>query len=188
MATKEKPSIEQALENFTSLASDELHKDQVGPILGMGMAYTLLKQSQRAKNQLKRVIKFIWSFEDAEYLERCWLLLADYYVQAAKFEMATELLRKILQHNKACSKAHEYSGYIFEKEQKYKDAAQCYDQAWKFSGKNNPSVGFKLAYMLMKSKKYAHAIEISQQVLKHHPEYPRIKKDILDKCMNNLRT
>jgi len=27
------------------------------------------------------VAKHSWNFEDAEYLERCWLLLADIYIQ-----------------------------------------------------------------------------------------------------------
>lgn len=39
----------------------------------------------------------------------------------------------------------------------------------------------------MKSKKYADAIDIAQEVLKISPDYPKVRKDILDKCMNNLR-
>lgn len=50
-------------------------------------------QTPRARNQLKRVAKSIWNFEDAEYLERCWLLLADIYVQTGKYDMATDLLK-----------------------------------------------------------------------------------------------
>lgn len=113
-------------------------RENVGAILGIATAYQLLKQTPRARNQLKRVgimpllIKFVtadvtllsccccccccfscccccfscccycsrslsrndggffilpqvakqsWNFEDAEYLERCWLLLADIYIQ-----------------------------------------------------------------------------------------------------------
>ena len=42
---------------------------------------------------------------------------------------------QVLQHNKSCTKAYEYMGYIMEKESSYKDAAQHYEQAWKFSNK-----------------------------------------------------
>ena len=42
--------------------------------------------------------------------------------------MATELLRKVLLHNKSSTKAYEYMGYIMEKESSYKDAAQHYEQ------------------------------------------------------------
>jgi tetratricopeptide repeat protein 21B len=40
------------------------------------------------------VAKHSWNFEDADHLERCWLLLADIYIQGGKYDMATELLRK----------------------------------------------------------------------------------------------
>lgn len=188
LATKEKHNIETALTDFISIGSNEMYKDNVGPILGMATAYTILKQGQRAKNQLKRVSKNIWTFEDADYLERCWLLLADSYIQSTKYDLANDLLKKVLQHNKASSKAYEYTGFICEKEQRYVDASKNYENAWKHNGRSNPSIGFKLAYNLMKCKKYADAIEICQQVIKMHPDYPRIKKDILDKCINNLRT
>lgn len=188
LATKDKPQVESALEDFIAIASKEAYKEHLGPILGMAMAHTLLKQSQRAKTQLKRVAKNSWNFEDADYLERCWLLLADYYANSSKYELASELLKKVLQYNKSCCKAYEYSGFIAEKEQKYKDAASFYDSAWKYNGRNNPALGFKLAYCLMKCKKYAEAIDISQLILKINSEYPKVKKDILDKCINNLRT
>ncbi|RZC41543.1 tetratricopeptide repeat protein 21B-like [Asbolus verrucosus] len=187
LATQEKHNIERGLEEFIAIGSQNVYKDHVGPILGMSTAYTLLKQSQRAKNQLKRVAKAVWTFDDAEYLERCWLLLADYYIQSAKFDVASDLLNKVVQHNKACSKAYEYLGFISEKEQHFKDAASNYESAWRFGGKSNPGIGFKLAYSLMKCKNYADAIDIGQQVLKLNPDYPKVKKDILDKSMNNLR-
>lgn len=188
IATKEKLNIERALEDFISIASTDVHKESVGPILGIATAYTMLKQNQRAKNQLKRVVKTPWTFEDAEYLERCWLLLADFYIQSSKYDLASDLLKRVLQFNKSCSKAYELSGIITEKEQHYKDAASFYEFAWKFNGKNNPSVGYKLAYNLMKSKKFADAIDVCQVIMKSHPDYPKIKKEILDKCIHNLRT
>nr|CAH7760444.1 unnamed protein product [Callosobruchus chinensis] len=187
LATKEKFNIDRALDDFVVLASESAYKDNIAITLGIATAYTLLKQSQRAKNQLKRIVKSTWTFEDAEYLERCWLLLGDYYIQSSKYDIAMDLINKVIQHNKSCTKAYEYCGYVSEKEQKYKDAANYYEKAWKYSGRNNPSLGFKLAYCLMKSKKFPDAIDAAQEVLRLSPEYPRVRKDILDKCMNNLR-
>ena len=84
LATKNKANIERALQDFLSLASMEQQgRDNVGAILGMSIAYQLLKQTPRARNQLKRVFKRGWNFDDAEYLERCWLLLADIYIQVS---------------------------------------------------------------------------------------------------------
>jgi len=54
-----------------------------------------LQQFFMFRNQLKRVAKHSWNFEDADHLERCWLLLADIYIQGGKYDMATELLRKV---------------------------------------------------------------------------------------------
>lgn len=39
--------------------------------------------------------------QEAEYLERCWLLLADIYVASNKPDLATDLLKRTISHNKA---------------------------------------------------------------------------------------
>ncbi|XP_050461458.1 tetratricopeptide repeat protein 21B-like isoform X2 [Cataglyphis hispanica] len=188
LATKQKSNIEKALQDCTALASQETLRDHVGPALGMATAHILLKQTPRARNHLKRVSKNVWTFEDAEYLERCWLLLADIYVQSSKYELANELLKRVLQHNATCVRAHELSGYIAEKDQNYREAAARYAQAWKCGGKTKLSVGYKLAYCCLKAKSYAEAIDACNEVLKQNADYPRIRKDILEKCINNLRT
>ena len=38
-------------------------------------------------------------FQDAEDLEKSWLLLADIYIQSGKYDMAGELLKRVLQYN-----------------------------------------------------------------------------------------
>uniref|UniRef100_A0A182WY98 Tetratricopeptide repeat protein 21B n=1 Tax=Anopheles quadriannulatus TaxID=34691 RepID=A0A182WY98_ANOQN len=184
VASRHKHNVEQALQNFTAIASQD---EYIGAIYGMAVTHVILKQGQRAKNQLKRVAKNAWTFEEAEYLEKCWLLLADLYNQAGKYELATDLLKRVLQHNKSCMKAYELCGIAFEKEQNYRAAALYYDSAWRYCGKSKPNVGYKLAFNYMKNKRYADAIDICQQVLKLHPEYPSIRKDILEKCRNNLK-
>lgn len=102
-------------------------------------------------------------------------------------EIASELLTRVLEHNKTCVKAYELCGMIAEKEQTYRSAAVHYDMAWRFSGKSKPAIGYKLAYNQMKAKRYPDAIDVCQQVLKMHPDFVNIKKDILDKCRNNLK-
>ncbi|KAI4489571.1 hypothetical protein M0802_011008 [Mischocyttarus mexicanus] len=189
LATKQKSNIEKALQDCTNLAaSQEALRDHVGPALGMATAHILLKQTPRARNHLKRVSKNVWTFEDAEYLERCWLLLADIYVQSSKYDLANELLKRVLQHNATCVRAHELSGYIAEKDQNYREASVRYAQAWKFGGKSKLSIGYKLAYCSLKGKSYADAIKACNDVLRQNPDYPRIRKDVLEKAINNLRT
>ncbi|XP_076366451.1 LOW QUALITY PROTEIN: tetratricopeptide repeat protein 21B-like [Tachypleus tridentatus] len=187
LSKKQKSDAELALNDFMDIAADERHRDQVGAILGMATAYMILKQTPKARNQLKRVAKNSWNFGDAEYLERCWLLLSDIYIQSGKYNMGVDLLRQVLQHNKSCTKAYEYMGFIMEKEQSYKDASQHYEVAWKQSNKANPVIGYKLAFNYMKAKRYVDAIDVSHAVLAKFPNYPKIRKDILEKSRSNLR-
>lgn len=44
LATKQKSSAEQALQEFMNIASQESYKEHVGAILGMATAYMILKQ------------------------------------------------------------------------------------------------------------------------------------------------
>lgn len=187
LASRQKHSVEMALNEFTEIATQDEYKDHIGPIYGLATAHIYLKQNQRAKNQLKRVAKNIWTFEDAEYLEKCWLTLAYLYIQANKHDTAHDLLEKVIAHNKSCAKAYELSAQMAEKDQIFRVAAIHYDLSWRYGGKSKPTLGYKLAFNHMKNKRFADAIDVCQQVLKLHPDYIAVKKDILDKCRNNLR-
>lgn len=66
----------------------------------MAAAYMILKQQPRARNQLKRIAKAPWNMDDAEDLEKAWLLLADIYIQSNKYDMAVESLNRVLSFNK----------------------------------------------------------------------------------------
>ena len=107
--------------------------------------------------------------------------------QNGKYDLASELLRKTLLHNKSSTKAYEYMGFIMEKESSYKDAAQHYEMAWKFSNKANPTVGYRLAFNYMKAKRFTDAIDVCHEVLEKNPSYPKIRKEILEKSRESLR-
>lgn len=81
-----------------------IQKDHVPALLAMATAYMMLKQTPRARNQLKRVAKMSWSIADADEFEKSWLLLADIYIHSGKYEMALELLNKCISHNKVSLK------------------------------------------------------------------------------------
>lgn len=48
-------------------------------------------------------------------------------------------------------------------------------------------MGFKLGFNYLKAKRYVEAIDICHQVLDKFPNYPKIKKEIMDKARQNLR-
>ncbi|XP_033124188.1 tetratricopeptide repeat protein 21B-like [Anneissia japonica] len=155
MATKSKTNIEKALASFMEMATSE--RENIGALLGVATAYMMMKQTPRARNQLKRIVRMNWVAPDAE--ELC----------------------------KSCCKAYEYMGFIMEKEQSYKDASVNYERAWNFSNKSSPTIGYKLAFNYMKARRYVDAIDICHQVLADNPNYPRMRKDILDKARASLR-
>lgn len=185
LATREKANVEAALGSFIEMAQAE--KDSIPVLLAMAQAYMLLKQVPKARTQLKRLAKVPWTLDEAEDLEKSWLLLADIYCQGGKFDLASELLRRCLQYNKSCCKAYEYMGFIMEKEQSYKDAATNYELAWKYSHQASPAIGFKLAFNYLKDKKFVDAIEVCHRVLTEYPNYPKIREEILEKAQGSLR-
>ena len=128
-----------------------------------------------------------WSKAYGEDMEKCWILLADIYIQGGKYDLATELLKKVTAVNQSSSKAWEYLGFIMEKEQSYQDAAENYFKCWKLKRQSDPAIGFKLAFNYLKAKRYMDAIDVSHSVLKAEPNYPKIRSDILDKSRLALR-
>lgn len=102
----------------------------------------------------------------------------------AKYDVATELLKRCLAHNQSCVKvhtqsnahthtrthspslfqAHEYLGYIMEKEASYQDAADYYERAWEHGNRASLAVGFRLAFNYLKAKKYVRAVEVALKV------------------------
>lgn len=167
--------------------------------------------------------------QEAEEFERSWLLLADIYIQSGKHDLANDLLKRCLQYNQvtlvvcvcvaykrstrhlllpqSCGKAWEYLGFISEKDQAYKDAANNYENAWRFSHFASPAVGeftdqwqhcqcyhtaslcsgYRLAFNYLKAHKYVEAVDVCHRVLAKHPSYPRIRKDIMDKARQGIR-
>ncbi len=98
------------------------------------------------------------------------------------------MCRKTLLQNKSCSQAWEILGLIFEKEGNYEMASDAYKKAWILEFEASASVGFKLAFSLLKCKRFVDAIDVCEQVLKQYPDYPRITEEILSKALQSLRT
>ena len=104
-----------------------------------------------------------------------------------RWHRAQELCRKCLKYNKSCSKAWEVLGSIMEREMSYRDAAEHYENAWKFEAEASPAVGFRLAFNYLKAKRYVEAIDVCHKVLAIQSTYPKIQKDILEKARMLLR-
>merc|ERR1719310_247994 len=186
--TKQKANVERALNQLMDIYNDK--KDYVPALLAMSQGLIVQKQVTKARNQLKRIAdlaKRSYNPEFADDFEKAWLLLSDIYIQSSKYDLASSLCHLAKDHNRSCGKAWEQLGLIYEKEQAYKDAAAHYEKAWEFCNEASPSVGYRLAFNYLKAKRYVEAINICQQVLKISENYPKIKKDVLDKARQMLR-
>jgi tetratricopeptide repeat protein 21B len=116
-----------------------------------------------------------------------WLLSADYYISVKKFDLAETELKKVLKYNKSNVKAEELMGLIKEMEKAYVDAADHYDKAFKMSNKKNAAVGFRLAFNYLKANRYVDTIDVSKEVLKVYPDYPKVQTDLIDKARSMIR-
>ena len=67
------------------------------------------------------------------------------------------------------------------------DAAEQYENAWKYESESSPATGYKLAFNYLKAQRFVEAIDVCHKVLKANPDYPRMRQDILDKARAGLR-
>jgi len=185
MATKLKSDVEQAFQKLVEIVQD--NQNHVPSLLALSTALMMMKQTPKARNQLKRISKMPYNQQDADAFEKCWLVLADIYADTGKYDLAQELCKRCLQYNRSCARAWEYMGMIMEKEASYADAAENYEHAWKLQQNSSASVGYKLAFNYLKAKRYVEAIDVSYKVLKQFPSYPKIRKEILEKAQSLIR-
>lgn len=93
------------------------------------MGYSEQNQIARAKAVLKRIAKLPWSLEEADYLERCWLMLAEIYISngVQQSAQAHELLQRVITHNRSCIKAFTLLAALATKDNNYrKSFIICY--------------------------------------------------------------
>ncbi|KRY12374.1 Tetratricopeptide repeat protein 21B [Trichinella patagoniensis] len=189
LASKSKADVEKALTNFLRLATASENKaTNIGSIFGIAQAHKLLKQHGKAKIYLKETLSVPWNLDDAKYLEQCWLLLANTYMNQGKMDAASEILKICMQHNASCIKALEYLSLINEKQQKWAEAVSNLETAWTICKHRHPAIGYRLAYIYLKAKRYVDAVDTCHVVLNNFPDFPRIKHDILDKARLSFRT
>jgi len=186
MAYKSKAQLEKACAKLLELLNVE--RDYLPALVCLSQAYLMLKQAPKARNHLKRVAKMTFIAEMVDDFERGWLMLSDVYIAGGKYDLAEELCKRCLQSNKSCAKAWEFLGVVKEKEMSYRDAAQHYENAWKYENEASAAVGYKLSFNYLKAKKYVDAIDVCHKVLKQYPDYPKIRKDVLEKARQALRT
>lgn len=186
--TKRKAEIEKGVQWCLEILNES--KNYIPAMLALAQALIIRKESTKARNQLKRIAEISkkqYAPQYADDHEKGWLLLADIYISTSKYDLATTLCQVARDHNKSSGKAWENLGLIHEKEQAYKDAAQSYERAWETTNKTSPQIGYRLAFNYLKAKRYVESVMVCQQVLRINENYPKIRKEILEKARVQLR-
>jgi len=147
----------------------------VPALVTMGLCKFIQKKSSDARNYLKTAVKDNeFQLQFADYFEKAWLLMSDYFISVNKFDLAEAELKKVLKYNRSNVKAEEMMGLIKEKMLAYVDAADHYEKAFKMSQSKNPAVGFRLSFNFLKAKRYVDTINVGKEILKVHPNYPQV--------------
>ena len=186
MCTKNRQAVEKACQRLVEIVSEET--DFVPGLLALSTALMIIKQVPKARNQLKRISKMPYNPDQADAFEKSWLLLADIFIQSGKYDLAEDLCKRCIQYNKSCAKAWEYMGLVNEKENRYGEAAEHYEQAWNFAQKSSAVIGYKLAFNYLKAGRCVDAVDVALTVTKKFPDYPKIKREIIDKARAMIRS
>ncbi|XP_057183744.1 tetratricopeptide repeat protein 21B-like [Triplophysa rosa] len=183
--SKESRQIERAVLDLTDMLSKNVMLEAC--LLAAAQGFLQLKQIPRARNFLKRLAKMEWKDSNSDDLENASLLMADMYIKMGKYSQVDKLLQNSIRHNKSCSKAYEYQGFMMENEERYTDASLQYELAWKYTSMMDPAIGFRLAFNCLKCKNYTRAVDVCRQVLQRFPDYPQIQDEILTRAQASLR-
>ncbi|PHJ22416.1 tetratricopeptide repeat-containing protein [Cystoisospora suis] len=186
--SREKEKLDTALKALGDLLVR--HRDEVPLLLAAAETLLVMRQTSKAKTHLKRIYdiarKGTERSTDIE-TERACLLLAELYIQSGKLDSAMPLLSLSCDRNRGCARAWELLGIISEKRGHHEQASGYYAKAWALSQQRDLSVGFRLAENLLQSKQPVKAITICHLVLRQRPDFPRIRKAVLEKARRDLR-
>lgn len=110
MATRHKDDVENALVKLQELSSQDStlrEKERVCTMLAIATGLTLLRQTAKAKNQLRAIDRMPYKWDDGDDFERAWLMLAYIHLQVHTFMQfsvsnhllnQTEIWRKLRKH------------------------------------------------------------------------------------------
>ena len=163
-------------------------KDYVPLLLAMTVLKFIQKKPGEAKNLLIAIDKLPYQSEEDVHFERGYTMLGIHYMSSNGFDQALASCQKCLKCNQCDINAEELFGVIREKQNSLTEAASHYEIAWELSNHTSHTVGFRLASLNLKLKKYVECIKVSKDLLSKYPGYKVVETDILAKAINSVRT
>ena len=126
LATRSKTNVDKAMSALTALLDQD--QDYIPAILGTAVGFIVEGNKHKAQNLLKRVAKvdasdgMVLVTGAANDFTRASLLLARFYVEKSKFDLAQDICKRVLAENKSSSSAWDVLGSVMEKEGDYDKA------------------------------------------------------------------
>ncbi|KAL1450729.1 hypothetical protein WDU94_003058 [Cyamophila willieti] len=185
-ASQDRIEFEMALNEFTRLAQNE--GTRVGASLGLAKCYVQQNQSSRARNILKILAKTPWTFEEADYLESCWLLLAELLIQDSRPDRAVNLIQHTLSYNKSSAKSYELLANIAESRDELDSAVNYYNQALRHGVSSEPGLSVKLASLLLRMRRYGDAMDVCMSARRKDPNTWQAHRTLYERAMTSLKT
>ncbi len=162
-------------------------QDYIPALLGMTTVHCQQKNNDKLRSVLKRIAKLPYDSQNWKEFERSYLLLATCYLERGeKMDVALDLCKRCLFHNKTCAKAWELLGIIMRQKSNYVDAIHCYRQVTKFDNHTSVKNLTQLALLYFKLNRFPAAISICTEILERQSNYPRIA-NLLENCILSMR-
>lgn len=159
----------------------------------VGLARVYYQNGNRSKfhNTLKKVAKLDYDSEHWKEFEWGYLLLATTYFDRKKLDLALDLCKRCLYHNKSCLYAWEVMGLVMEEKQNYLESIQCFLRAknlgvHQVQVRSTVKIDSLLAKLYLKTSQYSKSIDVCTRALQHFPDSPQIT-ELLERNVACLR-
>lgn len=175
-------TVKQALNIFESLDDRDLNV-----VIGKCKCYLRLDQQREATKNLNGIINGIPSHQDKSVFVEAFLMMTVISLKENSIDEALKFVERANELDQSCVKAWDLIAQINEKQKKYIDASVALEHAYELTSKNNFAIGYRLALCYMKASQPVRAIKVARQILAKHPNYPRIKEQVLIPCIDQLK-
>lgn len=94
MASRHKSDVENALVRLQELVGQDStlrEKERVCSMLAIATGLTLLRQTAKAKNQLRAIDRMPYKWDDGDDFERAWLMLANIHMQVCTYNFLSPI-------------------------------------------------------------------------------------------------
>ncbi|XP_055340616.1 tetratricopeptide repeat protein 21B-like [Paramacrobiotus metropolitanus] len=123
----------------------------------------LLNEKPRALELLRRHERMPWSFQDAEYLERLWLLLAEQLDLSNRGDDVSQLMFRCIEYNRTGYLVNMYDGFHCGN-QNHPKAAECFRRAFETTGCTDFVSGERMALAQLSSHRPMDAVDTVDQL------------------------